>query len=80
MNKEEIFRLVVRHTCEIIPELEEHHFQPSDRLADLGANSVDRAEIVAMTLEALDLQIPRTDLFGVKNIGELVDALFEKSR
>jgi polyketide biosynthesis acyl carrier protein len=80
MNKEDIFKLVVKHTCEIIPELEGHDFKPDDRLTDLGANSVDRAEIVAMTLEAMGLQIPRVELFGVKNIGELVNVLYEKSR
>lgn len=80
MNKEQIFKLVVRHSCEIIPELEGYEFKPSDRLADLGANSVDRAEIVTMTLEALALQIPRVELFGAKNIGQLVDVLYEKSQ
>ncbi len=29
---------------------------------DLGANSIDRAEIVTMTLEALSLPIPRVEL------------------
>lgn len=80
MNKEDIFKLVVKHTCEIIPELEGYDFKPDDRLADLGANSVDRAEIVTMTLEAMALQVPRVELFGVKNIGELVNVLYEKSR
>jgi polyketide biosynthesis acyl carrier protein len=78
MNKEDIFNLVVRHSCEVIPELESHNFKPSDRLTDLGANSVDRAEIVSMTMEALSLQIPRVELFGAKNIGELIDVLYEK--
>ena len=80
MNKEHIFELVVRHACEVIPELEGHEFQPAERLADLGANSVDRAEIVALTMESLSLQIPRVELFGAKNIGELVNVLYEKSR
>lgn len=79
MNKEDIFKLIVRHSCEVIPELEGHVFQLSDRLNDLGANSVDRADIIMMTMEALSLQIPRVELFGAKNIGELVDVLYEKS-
>jgi polyketide biosynthesis acyl carrier protein len=78
MNKEEIFKLVVQHSCEVIPELEVHEFKSSDRLVDLGANSVDRAEIVGMTMEALSLQIPRVELFGAKNIGDLVDVLYTK--
>lgn len=73
MNKKSIFQLIVNHTCSIVSELEGHEFKPSDRLSDLGANSVDRAEIIMMTMEALCLKIPRVELFGAKNIGELVD-------
>jgi len=80
MNKEEIFELITRHTCEVIPELEGHAFQSSDRLKDLGANSVDRAEIVMMTMESLSLQIPRVELSGTKSIGELAHVLHEKSQ
>jgi len=80
MRKEEIFEIVKKHTCEVIPELESHTFERSDRLVELGANSIDRAEIVAMTMEALSLQIPRVELFGAKNIGDLVDVLYEKSQ
>jgi polyketide biosynthesis acyl carrier protein len=78
MNKEDIFKLVVRHSCEVIPELEGHEFKPGDRLADLGANSIDRADIIMMTMETLALQIPRVELYGAQNIGELVDVLYAK--
>lgn len=78
MEKEHIFELVVRHACEVIPELEGHAFQPRDRLTELGANSVERAEIVTLLLESLSLRIPRVALFGATDIGELVDAVHEK--
>jgi polyketide biosynthesis acyl carrier protein len=78
VSKDEIFEIVKRHTCEVIPELNGHQFQRVDKLVDLGANSVDRAEIVSKTLEFLELQIPRVELFGTKNLGELVDVLYEK--
>jgi polyketide biosynthesis acyl carrier protein len=80
MKKEDIFELIVRHSREVIPELEDYEFKSNDRLVDLGANSVDRAEIVAMTMEALSLQIPRVELFGAKNIGELAEVFYEKSK
>lgn len=80
MDKENIFRLVADCCCEIIPALRKHEFKSSDRLNDLGANSVDRADILEMTMEALSLQIPRLELFGAKNIGELVDIIYEKSQ
>lgn len=79
MNTQTVFELIVRCTREVIPELEAHQFQPHDRLADLGANSVDRAEIVTMVLEAMSLRIGRTEVFGPKNIGELASLLHEKT-
>jgi polyketide biosynthesis acyl carrier protein len=78
MIKEELFAIVVRHACEVLPDLEAHEFEPTDRLVDLGANSVDRAEIVMMIMESLSLRIPRVELFGVRDIGELVDVLHQK--
>jgi polyketide biosynthesis acyl carrier protein len=62
----------------VIPELGDHRFQRTDRLAELGANSVDRADILMTVLEALALRIPRVELFGAANIGELVDLLHAK--
>lgn len=78
MNRGEIFSLLVEHAREVVPELEQHQFQWEDRLADLGANSVDRAEIIMMTLEALSLQIPRIELSEARNLGGLAEILYEK--
>ena len=80
MNQETIFKTIVRIICEVIPELEGHVFQPDDRLVDLGANSIDRAEIVTMTLEALSLPIPRVELSEARNIGDLTRIIYEKSQ
>jgi polyketide biosynthesis acyl carrier protein len=80
MDTTDIFDLIVRCTREVVPELESHAFQRSDRLEALGANSMDRAEIVTMVLESLSLKIPRVELFGPNNIGELADLLHEKTR
>lgn len=79
MTKDEIFQVIVRNCREILPELKAHRFQPQERLKDIGANSIDRAEIIAMTMESLSLNIPRVELFGAKNIGELVDVFYDKS-
>ncbi|PEP90340.1 poly(3-hydroxyalkanoate) depolymerase [Bacillus wiedmannii] len=78
MNKQEIFELVINNIREVLPELEGHSFQPMDQLVNLGANSVDRVEIILMTMEELELRIPRVELSGANNIGELVEVLYEK--
>ncbi len=79
MTQQDIFNLIVAHTREIMPGLDQHSFKPEDRLADLGANSIDRADIVMMTLEALSLRIPLVELANARNIGELSALLAAKS-
>jgi polyketide biosynthesis acyl carrier protein len=74
----DILSLIAQCIREIIPELAEHEFRRADRLAELGVNSMDRAEIVVRVLEALQLRIPRVSLAGARNIGELADLIHEK--
>jgi polyketide biosynthesis acyl carrier protein len=78
MDQEEIFQIIASHAREVIPELKDHHFQPSDSLKNLGANSIDRSEIVIMTLESLSLSIPLVETAGAENMGELASILHEK--
>lgn len=78
MNKEAIFETITTHAKEVLTELSSHDFRWDDSLADLGANSMERAEIVGLTLESLNLDIARIELFGAQNIGQLADILYAK--
>jgi polyketide biosynthesis acyl carrier protein len=78
MTKSEVLKLIAQHTRELLPGLDEHEFVDSDRLVDLGANSVDRAEIAMLVQESLGLSVSRVELFGPKNIGELADLFVTK--
>ncbi len=78
MNKAEIINIIADHAREVIPSLAEHQFQPNEALKDLGANSIDRSEIIMMTLESLELNIPMIEIAGAENIGELASILYEK--
>jgi polyketide biosynthesis acyl carrier protein len=78
MTLADILNLIAQHTRDILPGLDEHPFVASDRLTDLGANSVDRAEIAMLVQESLDLSVPRVELFGPRNIGELAELFLRK--
>jgi polyketide biosynthesis acyl carrier protein len=78
MTKMELLDLIARHAREILPGLDARQLVASDRLVDLGANSVDRAEIAMLVQESLGLSVSRVELFGPKNIGELADLFLEK--
>jgi polyketide biosynthesis acyl carrier protein len=78
MTKMEVLDLIEQHTREVLPDIGAHTFTAFDRLVDLGANSVDRAEIVMLVQESLGLSIARVELFGPKNIGDLADLFLKK--
>ena len=75
MEKEEIFEVVVKHIRTVIPSLEDHAIQPEDKLKELGADSLDRTEILDMAMGSISLDVPRVEVYGAKDIGELVDVL-----
>lgn len=79
MTKEEIFERIVENTKEVLPELEEHDFKMDDSLKALGCNSIDRSEILMMTLEDLDSTLAMLELAKAANIGELAAILNEKA-
>ena len=78
MSKTEILDVIAQHTRDIVPGLDAHAFVAADRLGELGANSVDRAEIAMLVQESLGLSVSRIELHGPRNIGELADLFLTK--
>ena len=79
MNQHQILDIIARHTRDVLPRLATHAFQPSDSLRELGANSVDRSEIIMMTLESLSLRIPLIEMAKAQNIGELAGIIHARA-
>jgi polyketide biosynthesis acyl carrier protein len=80
MSAEEVFRVICDNVKEVLQGLQDHAFSRQDKLVELGANSVDRSEIVMMTLEQLGLKIPLVETVGPSNIGELADLLSSRKQ
>ena len=78
MTQQDILGLIGRHAGEVLPRLQQHVFQPTDSLKELGANSVDRSEIIMMTLESLSVRIPLIEMAKARNIGELAGIIHAK--
>jgi polyketide biosynthesis acyl carrier protein len=78
MTRDEVFALIVERAREVLPDLKDHEFKDDDRLRDLGANSLDRAEIAMLVLESLSLSIARVELFGPTNVGDLADLIHSR--
>lgn len=45
---------------------------------DFGADSLEIVEVVSRTMKQLKVKVPRTELGGAQNIGQLLD-LFERA-
>ncbi len=78
MSKKEIFKLLKDVVVEIIPDINPEQIKIEESLKDLGANSVDRMDIVIRAMEVLDIKIPLVEFGEVNNIQGLVDLLYTK--
>jgi polyketide biosynthesis acyl carrier protein len=75
MTKTEVFEIVRTNILEVLPELQPGAIRMDQSLSDLGANSVDRMEVVTLSMQALKVKIPLMSFAGVSNIDGLVDVL-----
>jgi polyketide biosynthesis acyl carrier protein len=78
MTKQDVFHTVKENIYEVLPYLKGKEIAIESSLKDLGANSIDRVEIVTMSMENLNVKIPPTEFGNVNNIEGLVNLLLEK--
>ena len=78
MNKENIFNIIINNLLVRLPDLDVNSITKAHSMKDLGANSIDRADILICTMEALNLKFPPYEVGAFKNIGALVDFLYSK--
>ncbi|ANE74999.1 acyl carrier protein [Dickeya solani] len=79
-SKEDIFNIIVHNLLEILPYLDTSTIALEQSMKDLGANSIDRADVLLSSMETLDLMFPLHEAGDLKNIGELVDFLHAKAQ
>jgi len=71
----DIFDIIAGHARDVLPELADQPLNRQHSLRELGANSIDRAEILMLTTASLGLRIPLVELVQPRNMGELADLL-----
>jgi polyketide biosynthesis acyl carrier protein len=74
-----ISNIIIGHARDIVPGLADHTFTATDSLKGLGANSIDRADIIMMTLETLKKSMPLMELAKAENIADLSRLIHEKA-
>jgi len=78
MTKDQILAVIEEILRDILPELESTPIDPRHSMKDLGANSIDRADVVLEAMETLKVSFPLNELAGVDNIQGLVDFLHDR--
>lgn len=76
MTKEAIFEIIKRHLLEILPDLDAAKLVPSQSMKDLGANSLDRADVIIQAKEELGLKFPLHEVGALENMQGLVDFFY----
>lgn len=80
MEKENIFLVVKDAIADVLPDVDSEAVSIEQNLKSLGANSIDRTEIVMSSMEKLGIKLPLVSFGGVENIEEMVDVLVNASR
>lgn len=78
MTKGEIFEIILNNTEYFLSDIDKNSVTTQNSLKDLGANSIDRMDIVVKTMEDLKLTIPMVEFSNVKNIDQLIDLFYQK--
>ena len=77
MTKEELLNSIKEAIECVLPEADCENLSYEDSLKEIGANSVDRAEILMMLMEDAGARIPMASFGNAKNIGEILDIVLE---
>lgn len=75
MTREQIFELLKHHIGRVRPDIAPEQIAYEVSLKELGADSVDRADICTSLKDDLGIDIQLVELGKVPNIGALVDLL-----
>ena len=78
--EQRILDVIKRHLRSVLPNLDPELISADASLRDLGCNSIDRADVVTLTMEELDVTVPVSALAEVRDIRTLVHAIAQQMR
>ncbi|MEE1281918.1 MAG: phosphopantetheine-binding protein [Acutalibacteraceae bacterium] len=77
MNREKLLELMKEAINYVMPEISVDDITYNDSLKDLGANSVDRTEILIILMEDANVRLPMVSFGNAKNIGDIIDIVLQ---
>ncbi|MEU7475037.1 phosphopantetheine-binding protein [Lentzea sp. NPDC042327] len=77
-GREEVFAVLKEQLLEVLPDLDPAAVVPSASMSSLGADSMDRMDVVVGTVEALGIDAALHRFGDAANLGELTELLLEE--
>ncbi|MEU8894015.1 phosphopantetheine-binding protein [Streptomyces sp. NPDC048442] len=77
MTESRIFAALTRNLVDVLPDLLGVHITPDLTMRELGANSIDRMDVLIGTQEELDVKIPVSGFGAAQELGALVAVFAE---
>lgn len=78
MNKEYVLELLKGCITETLDDLDINSIRHDQNLKDLGANSLDRMDIILTAMEKLEIKVPLVEMAQTRSIHDLAEFLFQK--
>jgi polyketide biosynthesis acyl carrier protein len=79
-SRDDVLAVVFESVREILPAIEPACLRPDVHLRDLGADSVDRVEIIVTALDRLGVDEPLASFTDLSDIDDMVDLLYRRTR
>lgn len=77
-SRDDIARAVVEAVTEILPAVPAAEVTGGRHLKELGADSVDRVEIILTLLDRLGLDVPLSGFADLPNLDAVIDLLLQE--
>jgi acyl carrier protein len=78
MTRPEMLEVLTENLHATVELVNEEEIVESANLLDLGADSLEILEVAVRTMKQLGVRVPRTELSGANNIGDLL-TLYERA-
>jgi polyketide biosynthesis acyl carrier protein len=80
LSRHDVLAVVFESVREILPDVDPAGLSSDLHLRDIGADSVDRVEIIVTVLDRLGLDEPLASFTDLTDIDDMVDLLYRRTR
>lgn len=80
MSQDLVLEIIRNNINMVLPDVGVCDINREHTLKELGANSIDRMEVITSVMEELQVSVPLIEIAPYKAVGELVDFFYQKKK